>query len=68
MTVPPYFYTGATEKVFFALEPFETDPPNCDAMYSCSLALGPPVALDICNVTDGSTEGIFDSLTGAYEF
>ena len=65
MTVSPYSYTGTTDKVLFTLEPFTVEPPNCVFTFTCSLSSGP---IDICNVIDGSTSGIFNGATGNYEF
>ena len=50
----------------FTLTPFFRDPPVCEFIYSCAVIEGS--WRDLCSIADGSTHGIFDAITGNYEF
>ena len=65
MSVDSYYYTGATDKIQFTLSPFNVDPSSCALTYTCILSSGP---INICNINDGTTSGIFSAVTGNYEF
>ena len=50
----------------FTLTPFVVEPPICIFSYSCSVTFG--LRTDLCSQTDGTTHGVFDPITGNYEF
>ena len=50
----------------FLLTPFVVQPPICTVEYSCKVIAGS--RLDLCQISDGSTHGIFDPITGSYQF
>jgi len=50
----------------FTLTPFVVEPPVCDFIYSCTMTLGDRT--DLCAKADGATHGVFDPITGNYEF
>ena len=50
----------------FTLRSFVVDPPDCPFVYSCAMTAGD--RLDLCSVSDGETQGVFDSITGNFEF
>jgi len=61
-----YYYTAQTPKMQFTLTPFFSDPPVCEFIYSCAVIEGS--WRDLCSIADGSTHGVFDAITGSYEF
>ena len=61
-----YYYTAQTPKMEFTLTPFVVYPPICPFTYSCVVTIGSRI--DLCSKTDGSTNGIFDTATGNYQF
>ena len=50
----------------FTLTPFLVEPPICTFAYSCGMTAGD--RLDLCSFVDGGTQGVFDPITGNYEF
>ena len=48
------------------MNPFLVSPPICSFTYSCTVTKGS--RLDLCSISDGSTHGVFDPITGNYEF
>ena len=50
----------------FALNPYVVEPPICSFTYSCTVTVGS--RLDLCAIADGDTHGVFDPITGNYEF
>ena len=50
----------------FTLNPYVVDPPVCAFQYSCAVTSGDRT--DLCSINDGSTHGVFDPITGNYEF
>ena len=61
-----YDYTGQAPSVKFTLNAFVVEPPVCDFQYSCQVISGD--RLDLCQISDGSTQGVFDPISGNYEF
>jgi len=61
-----YYYTAQTPKMQFTLTPFVVSPPICSFTYSCSVTAG--TRLDLCAIADGSTHGVFDPISGNYQF
>ena len=52
----------------FTLTPFIVEPPVCTFTYSCVMTSGPGGVPDLCALTDGDSHGVFDPITGNYEF
>ena len=50
----------------FTLKPYIVEPPICKIVYSCKVITGD--RLDLCAVTVGDSHGVFDPITGNYEF
>ena len=50
----------------FTLTPFVVEPPVCTFSYSCAMAAGERT--DLCAISDGDTHGVFDPITGNYDF
>jgi len=50
----------------FTLIPFAVEPPVCAFKYSCAMTTGS--RNDLCSVSDGDTHGVFDQISGNYEF
>ena len=50
----------------FTLNPYVVDPPICSFTYSCTVIAGS--RLDLCSIADGTTHGVFDPISGNYEF
>ena len=50
----------------FTLKPYIVDPPICKIVYSCKVIAGD--RLDLCAVADGDSHGVFDPITGNFEF
>ena len=63
-----YLYTGQSPKMQFTLTPFIVEPPVCTFAYSCVMTAGPAGMPDLCALTDGDSHGVFDPITGNYEF
>ena len=63
---PDYFYTGQSLSLTFELAAFAVEPPVCVFQYSCQVISGD--RLDLCQISDGLTQGIFDTISGNYEF
>ena len=42
------------------------EPSICTFTYSCAVTVGQRT--DLCAIADGTTHGVFDSITGNYEF
>ena len=63
-----YLYTGQSPKMLFTLTPFIVEPPVCTFAYSCVMTAGPAGMPDLCALTDGDSHGVFDPITGNYEF
>ena len=62
-----YYYTGMTPAASFTLNQFVITPPHfCVSDHSCAVISGP--RLDLCDIADGLSTGIFTSLTGDYQF
>ena len=61
-----YLYTAQSPKMQFTMTPFVVSPPICSFTYSCSVTAGS--RLDLCAIADGSTHGVFDHITGNYQF
>ena len=61
-----YYYTAQTPKMQFTMTPFVVSPPICSFTYTCSVTAGS--RLDLCAIADGSTHGVFDPITGNYQF
>ncbi len=61
-----YYYTAQNPKMLFNLKPFVVSPPICLFTYSCSVTTGS--TQDLCAISDGSTHGVFDPITGNYQF
>ena len=63
-----YLYTAQNPKMSFTLTPFIVEPPVCSFTYSCVMTAGPTVIPDLCALTDGDSNGVFDPISGNYEF
>ena len=50
----------------FTLSPFVVEPPVCTFVYSCAMTSG--LRTDLCSLSDVSTHGVFDPITGNFEF
>ena len=50
----------------FTLTPFVVSPPICVFTYSCSVTSGS--RLDLCAIAHDSTHGVFDPISGNYQF
>ena len=61
-----YLYTAQNPKLHFTMTPFVVSPPICSFTYTCSVTAGS--RLDLCAIADGSTHGVFDPITGNYQF
>ena len=61
-----YLYTFKAPKMQLTLSPFVVEPPICTFQYSCTMTSGSRT--DLCSRSDGSTHGLFDPITGNYEF
>lgn len=65
-TPPDYYYTDDAPALEFKTSPFTVFPPVCEIEYSCRIISGQ--RLDLCQVSDGQTDGFFDPVTGEYFF
>lgn len=63
---PDYYYTEDAPPLAFATVLFTVDPAVCIVEYSCRILSGPRT--DLCAVSDGLTEGFFDTVDGSYTF
>jgi len=63
-----YYYTAQVPKMQFTLTPFLVEPQVCPFTYSCAMISGPAGVPDLCALTDGDSHGVFDPITGNYEF
>ena len=61
-----YYYTLQSPKMKFTLKPYVVEPPVCVFVYSCAVTAG--ARTDLCSINDGTTQGVFDPITGNYEF
>ena len=63
-----YYYTSDAPSMEFTLNPFTADPASCSSniAYTCEVILGPRT--DLCSVATGSTEGVFNPVTGSFNF
>ena len=46
--------------------PFKVEPEICDVIYTCKMLSGP--RKDLCAINEGTTHGVFDTITGDYKF
>ena len=63
-----YLYTAQSPKMQFTLTPFLVEPPVCTFTYSCVMTDGPAGVPNLCALTDGDSHGVFDQISGNYEF
>ena len=63
-----YLYTAKSPKMQFTLIPYIVEPPVCVFTYSCLMTDGPVGVPDLCALTDGDSHGVFDPISGNYEF
>ena len=61
-----YLYTGQSPSMKFTLNAFIVEPAVCPFIYSCQVIAGGRT--DLCEVSDGATEGIFEANSGNFEF
>ena len=61
-----YYYTAQAPKLVFTNTAYTVEPPICVFTYSCTVTSG--LRTDLCAIADGTTHGVFDPITGNYEF
>lgn len=64
-----YYYTASSPKMAFVASGYTVEPSICTIVYSCVLTSSPiGTDTDLCALTDGNTSGVFDPITGNYDF
>ena len=64
-----YSYTASSPKMAFTATAWVVEPPICAVTYSCSVVSSPmSTSVDLCDLEDGNTAGVFDPITGNYDF
>ena len=65
-----YYYTASDPKMEFVATGYVVEPIICAITYSCAVKSSPtlPSGTDLCDVAEDAASGVFDKITGNYDF